>query len=131
MSLQKTSVPELLTLAGAVIAEPELWPLVVVPDDDEDFEPPPQPARTSANASTTRRDREEARSFMRGPFWAQAAAVDLVRHRYTCCYDGVSAETRSGKYGGDSRNPMRGGRSDQPRTIVKAAPIPWVGTKPS
>src|SRR4029453_16350263 len=45
MSLQKTSVPELLTPAGAVIAEPEFWLLVVVPDD-EDFEPPPQPART-------------------------------------------------------------------------------------
>src|SRR5439155_9148946 len=30
--------------------------------------------------------------------------------------------TRRGKYGGDSRKPTRGGRSDQPRTMVSAAP---------
>src|SRR5207253_7272967 len=32
--------------------------------------------------------------------------------------------TRSGKYGGQSRKPTRGGLSDQPRTIVSAAPRP-------
>ena len=39
--------------------------------------------------------------------------------------------TRSGKYGGERRKPMRGGRSMRPRAISRAGPIPCVGTKPS
>ena len=41
------------------------------------------------------------------------------------------APTRSGKYGGESRKPIRGGRSARPWAIASAGPMPCVGTKPS
>src|SRR5919201_1658819 len=49
-----------------------------------------------------------------------------IRHDYDTVY-----VTRRGKYGGDKRKPIRGGRSVQPRAIVSAAPSPCVGTNPS
>src|SRR5205085_3259148 len=41
------------------------------------------------------------------------------------------AVTRNGKYGGASRNPIRGGRPARPVAISSAGPRPWAGTKPS
>src|SRR5205814_2314847 len=77
-----------------------------------------------------RRRREEAQA-------ERAGAKDLLGRRLSPTetpalpvYD-AAAETRSGKYGGESRKATRGGRSVQPRVIVSAAPRPCVGTSPS
>src|SRR5205085_7754682 len=39
--------------------------------------------------------------------------------------------TRRGKYGGESRKPIRGSPTVLWRAIASAAPIAWTGTKPS